>query len=317
MLAVAVQSPELPAGYAAEPKWDGFRCRLEVHAAASVVLRSRRGADLTVAFPEISRSARSQLIAGTGLDGELVVWQEGRLAFERGQARAASRGARAASAARRWPAHFVAFDLLHRAGADLTGWSYERRRAALEYLFDKRRVVDPLTLSPSTTDPAVAAEWLGWTVAGLEGLIFKRLDERYLPGRRAWRKYRVRHTTEAIVGAVSGPLASPLTLLLARYDTTGHLQYLGRSTVLNDRTARSVADRLAPAAGPHPWEGWAFSERWGSAKKLDVVLVRPDVVVEMAVDTSVDPAGRWRHPVRVHRVRTDLASADVDPGPAA
>ncbi|MEU9318244.1 hypothetical protein [Streptomyces sp. NPDC048295] len=53
-------------------------------------------------------------------------------------------------------------------------------------------------------------------------------------------------------------------------------------------------------------------ERWGSAELLDVVLVRPDVKVEVVADTSVDPSGRWRHPVPMHRVRTDLTPADVE-----
>ncbi|MFF4717384.1 hypothetical protein ACFY2V_39220 [Streptomyces eurythermus] len=52
------------------------------------------------------RSARPALPAGTGPDGELVVWESGRLAFERLQQRLARRGAGAAEAARRWPAHY-------------------------------------------------------------------------------------------------------------------------------------------------------------------------------------------------------------------
>jgi ATP-dependent DNA ligase len=312
MLTTPVSSPDLSAGHAAEPKWDGYRCQLEVHEAGVAALRSRRGADLTSAFPEIRQAALAQLPAGTGLDGELVVWEDGRLAFERLQARAAARGARAAAAARERPAHFVAFDLLHRDDTDLTGWPYERRRAVLEQFFAEHRLTGPLTLSPSTTDPAVAREWLGWAAVGIEGLVFKRLDERYLPGRRTWRKYRTRETTEAIVAAVSGPLSAPRTLLLARYDTTGHLRYVGRSTVLSSYAARNVAGRLAPTDGPHPWEGRTFSKRWGSSEPLDVALVRPAVVVELAADTSVDPSGRWRHPVRVHRVRTDLTPADVE-----
>jgi ATP-dependent DNA ligase len=63
-----------------------------------------------------------------------VVWERDRLAFERLQQRLARRGAAAAQAAWEWPAHFVAFDLVHR-GDDLTGWPYARRRAALEALF--------------------------------------------------------------------------------------------------------------------------------------------------------------------------------------
>ncbi|MFE9404857.1 hypothetical protein ACFYNY_24385 [Streptomyces sp. NPDC006530] len=57
----------------------------------------------------------------------------------------------------------VAFVLVH-AGADLTGWPYERRRAALEALFADHGLAAPLTLCPATTDTAVAAQWLEWTV---------------------------------------------------------------------------------------------------------------------------------------------------------
>jgi ATP-dependent DNA ligase len=95
------------------------------------------------------------LPADTGLDGELVVWEAGRLAFERLQQRLARRGSGAAEALR-WPAHYVAFDLVHIVGTHMTGWPYWRRRAALEELFTDRGLEAPLSLCPSTTDPAVA-----------------------------------------------------------------------------------------------------------------------------------------------------------------
>ncbi|MFI8169808.1 hypothetical protein ACIGAN_26110 [Streptomyces sp. NPDC085931] len=62
--------------------------------------------------------------ADTGLDGELVVWEADRLAFERLQQRLARRGTGASQAAGQWPAHYVAFDLLHQGERDLTGWPY-------------------------------------------------------------------------------------------------------------------------------------------------------------------------------------------------
>ncbi|OQD57379.1 hypothetical protein BM536_005295 [Streptomyces phaeoluteigriseus] len=67
-----------------------------------------------------------------------------------------------------------AFDVLHLAGTDTTAWPYQRRRAALEELFSSLHLPAPQTLSPSTTDPATALEWLDWTATGLEGLCFKR-----------------------------------------------------------------------------------------------------------------------------------------------
>ncbi|MFE4862361.1 hypothetical protein [Streptomyces sp. NPDC056670] len=91
------------------------------------------------------------------LDGEVVIWESDRLTFERLQQRLARRGAGAAEGSRLWPAHYVAFDLVH-AGADLTGWPYERRRSALKALFADYRLAAPLTLCPSTTDPTVAEQ---------------------------------------------------------------------------------------------------------------------------------------------------------------
>ncbi|MFD8394797.1 ATP-dependent DNA ligase [Streptomyces sp. NPDC059680] len=219
-----------------------------------------------------------------------------RLAFKRLQQRLARREAAAAEAARRWPAHYVAFDLVH-VREDVTGWPYERRHVVLESLFADRSLKAPLTLRPSTTDPEQAEQWLGWSVARLEGLCFKRLDEPYRP-LRSWRKYKVRVITEAVIGAVTGSLASPRTVLLGRYDTAGQLQYAGRSTTLSQTAV-------------HPRTGWTFSAGWGTQQTLDVQLVHPDVVTEVAVDVARDSAGRWRHPARPHRVRTDVDVAQV------
>jgi hypothetical protein len=182
VLTVAEDSPVLSARWAAEPKWDGYRAQLAVHAGGRVMLRSRQGTDMTTAFPEIRAAAVEQLPADTGLDGELVVWEQGRLAFERLQQRLARRGRGAAEGAGQWPAHYVVFDLVHADATDLTGWSYARRRAALEALFTDRQLEAPLTLCPSTTDPSVARGWLEWTAVGLEGLCFKRLNEPYTAG---------------------------------------------------------------------------------------------------------------------------------------
>lgn len=63
------------AGFAAEPKWDGFRAQLAVHERGRVLLRSRQGTDTTGSFPEIRAAALAQMPPDTGLDGELVVWE--------------------------------------------------------------------------------------------------------------------------------------------------------------------------------------------------------------------------------------------------
>ncbi|MGQ4383620.1 ATP-dependent DNA ligase [Streptomyces sp. SAS_270] len=309
MLATPTSDPVLHPEHAAEPKWDGYRALLGRWPGDRVLIRSRRGGNLTLAFPEIVAAA-SQLPDDTALDGELVVWERDRLSFERLQQRAHRRAATAVRAAQQWPAHFVAFDLL-RAGTDLTAQPYRARRAALEQLFADHRLQAPWTLCPSTTDPKQATEWLEWSAVGLEGVVFKRLDQRYLPGFRAWRKYRSRHTTEAVIGAVTGAPTAPTTALLGRFDADGRLQYAGRTTVLNLAVRQTLAAELQQGGPAHPWMGWTFSASWGSQEQLAVRLVEPVVVAEVAVDVSLDAAGRWRHPVRLERVRNDLTPGDV------
>ncbi|MFI8194328.1 hypothetical protein ACIF8T_37325 [Streptomyces sp. NPDC085946] len=191
----------------AEPKRDGYRAQFAAHTDRRV-LRSGQGTDVTGPFPEIRTAALARLPTNTGLDDELVVLEENRLAFERLQQRLGGRGRGTAEAARQRPAHYAAFGLVHQGDTGLTGWPYERRRAAQEALFADHRLEAPLTLCPSTTDPAVARGWLQGAAAGLEGLCFKRLDEPYRPT-CSWLKYEVRVTTEAVIGAVAGCLAAP------------------------------------------------------------------------------------------------------------
>ncbi|MFJ8510791.1 ATP-dependent DNA ligase [Streptomyces avermitilis] len=153
-------------------------------------------------------------------------------------------------------------------------------------------------------------EWLSWSAVGMEGLRFKRLDDRYRPAVRGWQKYKVRETSEAIVGAVTGTLAAPRSLLLGRYDTDGRLQYTGRTTTLTQTAGRAFAGLLAPAGDEHPWTGWTFSAG-GTKETLTVTLVQPELVVEVDADIARDSAGRFRHPVRLHRTRPDVSPSDI------
>ena len=192
MLTEAVRSPALLPLSAAEPKWDGFRTAVSVDG-DQVVLRSRRGTQMAPSFPDVVAGA-AQLPDATGLDGELIVWDTtGRLALEQLQNQLHRRGPAAVQAAAQWPAHFVAFDVLRLAGTTTLAWPYRRRRAALEELFSERQLTAPWALCLSTTDPDTVHEWLtSWTTAGLEGVVFKRLDSPFRPSARGWLKYKTR-----------------------------------------------------------------------------------------------------------------------------
>ncbi|WP_405577182.1 hypothetical protein [Streptomyces sp. NBC_01190] len=110
---------------------------------------------------------------------------------------------------------------------------------------------------------------------------------------------------------VSGSLASPTTILLGRMDVAGALQYTGRTSVLARDARRALAAQPTAAPAGHPWTGWTFSAGWGTKDVLRVELAEPLLVAEVAADVSLDPAGRWRHPVRWLRVRNDVAPSDV------
>ena len=136
-----------------------------------MLLQTRRGALVQDRFPDLAAAARS-LPAGLVLDGELAVLDHhGQLSFTALQRRAtAGRNARVLAA--EMPAHFIAFDVLQSDGQELLDEPFARRREVLEALFADHRLAPPWTLCPSTTDPAIADEWLyEWTdVPGVEGV---------------------------------------------------------------------------------------------------------------------------------------------------
>lgn len=100
-------------------------------------------------------------------------------------------------------------------------------------------------------------------------------------------------------------------VLLGRYDDQERLQYIGRTTTLPQTVGTTVAELRTVARHGHPWTGWSFAAGWGSRETLGVTLTEPDLVVEVGPDVARDTVGRWRHPARRHRPRTDLTPADV------
>ncbi len=305
----------LPGELRFQPKFDGYRAIVFTPwpAPAPLLVQSRRGSLLQSRFPDLVASA-AHLPSGLVLDGELVVWAEEKMSFEALQRRAVSGGRTAARLAAEAPAHFIAFDVLQIDGQELLHVTYGERRARLERLFADHRLSAPWTLCPETTDLATAQEWLtSWTqVPGVEGLVIRGSGQRYLPGARALYKMRRRDTTEAVVGAITGTVRRPQTLVLGRLDAAGALRAIGRSTPLRPDAARGLAERLRPAGPGHPWEGVRFTTSWGSRTPLDVVLVEPELVAEITVDTALE-RGAWRHPVRFARLRLDVAVPDVPP----
>jgi len=243
--------------------------------------------------------------------GSWCCWDGDRLSFDLLQQRLAAGPARARALAAAHPASYVVFDLLAANGVDLRGRPFDERRAGLEALTTWS---PPLQLSPITDDYDTAKAWLvdhARADAGIEGLVAKGGATMYRPGRRGWSKYKHRTTEEAVVGAVTGPITRPESIIAGRYTQDGQLVIVGRSVPLSPAQSISLAAVLEPAEPGHPWPDTVISSRFGNKRdRVALTKVRPIVVAEVSVDTARQ-AGMWRHGVRYLRYRPELHPVDL------
>ncbi|GGU44492.1 ATP-dependent DNA ligase [Streptomyces violascens] len=240
-VALAQPVPVLPAGagWWYEPKMDGHRCVLW-RDADTVRPHARSGRTVTSAWFDIALAGMS-LPAGTVLDGEAVIWNEGRLDFSAVQARAASTVTRARVLGAQLPASYAVWDLLaHPDLGDIRARPYlERRRLLLQVL---EHIGPPIQAVPATDDIEVARAWYEHLQAqGVEGVVAKRATAPYRAG-RIWVKIRHADTIDAEVVGYTGPSSRPRALAVRLPD--------GRRALTQRLTAPlagAAAARLAAA----------------------------------------------------------------------
>jgi bifunctional non-homologous end joining protein LigD len=227
MMAVPFDEPFDDPAWGFEPKWDGVRAILEV-ADGRIRMWSRNGNEISAAYPELAGLA-SSVADGTVIDGEVVAFWDGRPSFERLQARMHLRdGQRVAQAAVDNPIVFMVFDILSDAGEDLTGQPVTERRARLEQVLPTSEQVQ---LSPMTVGSGRAL-FEAVRAQRLEGVVAKRLDSVYVPGRRhpSWRKIKVVHEVDAVIVGWrpgSGGRATSLGSLVVALFDGGELRSIG------------------------------------------------------------------------------------------
>ena len=306
MLAVAGELPADDAAWAYEMKWDGMRALIGVEG-GDVWLTSRAGNDATARFPEIAPIAEALGGVDALLDGELVALDDGGVpSFERLQPRMQAHGRTAVEkgmAAQ--PVVLMLFDVLWLAGHSTCDLPYRERRELLERL----ALADRSWQTPPTTYGGGDAVLATSRALGLEGVVAKRVDSPYRPGRRAdsWRKVKTTLGQELVVGGWlpgAGRLEGQLgSLLVGYHDDAGDLTFAGRVGSGIDATARERLQRaLAPLRR-------ATSPFVVTPKLPAPVWVEPELVVEVAFHEWTS-GGVLRAP-RFRGVRDDKAAADV------
>lgn len=280
--------------WSAEVKWDGVRCIALVEG-GRVRLWSRRLRERTDRFPELQALA-GQLPPGRAvLDGELVVFREGRPSFPAVLQRDLVQGEGAARRrAEREPAVYMVFDLVEQGGRELASWPLERRQERLRAVLRSGGPAVPVESFPGAGARLMAAA----AERGLEGVVLKRRDSPYRPGDRSglWRKVKQRRRLLCAVGGYTVTGGRPGALLVGAHDPEGRLRYLGRAgSGLTEAELSAAAQVLRP--GPCPFDPVPDLRAERFARPPDrVVWVEPQVTawVEFAEWTE---GLRLRHPV--------------------
>ncbi|WP_259333427.1 ATP-dependent DNA ligase [Streptomyces umbrinus] len=215
-VALAEFVPTLPVGtnWRYEPKFDGHRT-IMWRDKESVRIQARSGRNVTPVWMDLALAGLDMLPPVTVLDGEAVIYANGKIDFAAAQSRAASTPARARRLAEDLPAHFAAWDILvHPDHGDVRARPYDARRALLLDLFQEHDVQPPIQAVPMTDDPDVAMTWYQQLQEqGVEGIVCKPANSAYKAG-RIWKKVRHADTVDAEIVGYTGPAARPHALVV-------------------------------------------------------------------------------------------------------
>ncbi len=309
MLATPGELPTYEEDWAYEIKWNGARAIAFVDG-GRVRLQSRNDKDLTGSFPEIRELGAALGARPCVLDGEIVVLgEDGKPSFGHLQHRLHVTNANSArKLAADTPASFVIFDVLHLDGHRLTAQSYDERRKILE----KLKLSDGSFTTAESFRGVSGVDVLNATREnGLEGVIAKRRDSRYLEGKRseAWIKVKNIQTQEVVIGGWTegaGDRKGSLGALLLGIPDGDGLRYVGKvGTGFNERDRDALLRLLRPAASKKS----PFVAPSDVRQPTPPHYVRPEVVGEVQY-AEWTRAGRLRHPTW-RGLRPDKEAADV------
>jgi bifunctional non-homologous end joining protein LigD len=271
MLATLADEVPRGEGWTFEIKWDGYRIVAGL-AGGDAELRTRKDQDYTQRFENVARALPKALkTPDCVVDGEVCALdEEGRPSFSAMQQAGAGT-----------PIVYYVFDLLEVDGEPLIDLPLSERRERLERLLDKRNQTVRLSEAFDDGDALLAAA----RQQRLEGIMAKRLDSRYLPGRRTrdWLKIKARNRQEfVIVGYTRGKGRREHTLgsLILGVYQGGELVYVGNcGTGFTEKEIERLLAKLRPLARDTP--PFRVVPKMPRVRKGDVIWVEPQLVCEV------------------------------------
>jgi bifunctional non-homologous end joining protein LigD len=267
--------------WAFEGKWDGYRLLVDADH-GTLCLQSRRGRDVTREYPQLQALAADLADHHVVLDGEVVALDEyGVPSFGEMQNRARSTRV-----------EFWAFDILRLDGRWLLRAKYRDRRRLLETLAEVGGVIVPDLLDGDGPEAMEHARKHRW-----EGVIAKKWDSTYQPGRRSssWIKDKIWNTQEVVIGGWregTGGRTSGIGALMLGIPDEGGLHFAGRvGTGFTEKELAKLKGMLKPL---HTDES-PFNTRLPNIDAKGVTFVKPELVGEVRYSERTRD-GRLRQP---------------------
>ena len=295
MLAKEVGEPFDNAGWLFEIKWDGYRAVTQ-KTNSEILLYSRNGLSFQEKYPIIIDQLK-EVKADAVLDGEIVVLDEaGKPNFQYLQHYSEHQDK---------PIQYQVFDLLELNGKNTRDIELVKRKELLQQLIPEN---DVIKYCDHILEHGVSFFELT-TENGLEGMIAKKIDSPYLPGKRTgdWVKIKNHQTQEAIIAGYTAPENSRKyfgALILA--ERAGkELVYVGHTgTGFSDKLLKEMYELMQPLVQDKS----PFKEKIKT--NAGVTWIKPEMICEIKY-TEITKDGKFRHPVFL-RLRDDKKTSQIN-----
>lgn len=278
-----------------EIKWDGYRAVAEKNQ-NDISLYSRNGISFKETYPVVSDQLKN--IEGDAVvDGEIVVLDdEGKPDFQFLQHYSENQDR---------PVRYYIFDLLSFNGKDVTPLPLIERKELLKKIIPENEVIkysDHIIKDGKSFFQVTKEE-------NLEGIMAKKSDSKYYPGKRTseWRKIKHHKTAEAIIAGYTQPSGSRGyfgALILADREGS-EFKYIGHTgTGFNHQSLKEMYDLLQPLVQKES----PFNEKIKT--NSPVTWVKPELICEIKY-AEITSDGKFRHPVFL-RLRDDKTINEIN-----